>query len=204
MVPLNLKTEPESEIPEIPARPARTDGRDITVAVCTLTPQELLRLQGFACFRVRGLGRKARGRSADDLLQEAITATIAGDRVWSEGISMYQHLLGAMRSISSRWRAKKDVDAYLESELGTPGEEHPDPFGQSAASQSPERILEGKEELERVQGLFARDAAAMKVLELVALGYTGSEIQTSLHLTGTEHGTIMKRIQRTLDVHYGA
>src|ERR1035438_5518361 len=47
-------------------------------AMDALTPAELLRLQRFADYRVRGLGRAARGRTGEDLLRHAMMRTLIG------------------------------------------------------------------------------------------------------------------------------
>jgi hypothetical protein len=51
---------------------------EIDRAIKTLTSSDLLRLQRFAKFRVRGLGRAASGRDWEDLLGEALYRTLKG------------------------------------------------------------------------------------------------------------------------------
>src|SRR6266852_6390706 len=97
---------------------------DAQAALRLLTPVERKQLEAFAFWRVRGLGRKAAGRTGHDLLMDAIIDTLEGTRVWSEKVTFYVHLLGAMRSISTKWLKKKQPGLVLESELSPTEPEH--------------------------------------------------------------------------------
>jgi len=170
-----------------------------------LTTAQLIRLKRYAQWRMRSLGRKAAGRTYEDLLSEALTATISGERTWRKGVDLCHHLLGAMRSISSGWRQKREVEVHLESELDEPNERGLSrSLEQAATHLDPERIVAAKEELEKVRKLFAKDAVALEVLELLAMGYTESEIRDQLQLSNKEYGAAVKRIRRTLSLRYGA
>src|SRR5882762_4359705 len=174
---------------------------EMWLAILFLTTAELLRLEHYARWRIRWLGRKALGRDERDLLQEAITATVTGKRVWKEDVDLCLHLLGAMRSISSSWHEKKG-DEYLESELAEPGQETP--LDRAATTEDPERILRAKERLEEVKRLFAQDAAASKIIKLLGFGHTAKEIQTQLGLSLREFGAATKRIRRKLEWWHGS
>ena len=169
----------------------------IEQAILAFTNEESLRLNRYAQWRIRGLGRKAQGRSADDLLQEALVATLEGKRVWKEGVSLYQHLIGALRSISSRLRERK-FEEYLESEIATPGDERPLDF--EVTTMNPQRILEARERLAEVMRLFEDDPHAVRVLKRLAAGFTASEIQSELRVSQREYGAIAKRIRRRLQL----
>ncbi len=169
--------------------------QEIWRAVLSLSPSELLRLESYAQWRVRWLGRKALGRNENDLLGEAITATVTGQRVWTERVDFCSHLLGAMRSISTSWH-EKIGEEYLESELAKPGVETP--LDRPITTVDPERILRAKERLEQVRQMFANDAVASQVIELLGVGYTGKEIQSQLGLSARGYGAVAKRIRRKL------
>jgi len=84
----------------------------------------LLRLQRSADFRVQGLGRAARGRTGEDLLQEAELRTLIGTeatqkgRHWNKDVDFVKHLTGTMQSISNCWKRQfKEKEAYLMSDL---------------------------------------------------------------------------------------
>ena len=80
---------------------------------------DLGRLEKYARYRIRGLGRKATGRDHEDLLGEAVQDTLDLEkRKWNKRVSFAQHLMGAMRSISSHWREQFDTrEPLLESEV---------------------------------------------------------------------------------------
>ena len=87
---------------------------EVQAAVEGLSAANLLRLEKFARWRVRGLGRRAGGRDHRDLLQEAMTSTLAGDRNWNKAaVHFVGHLLGAMRSISTHWGEQADPEDVL-------------------------------------------------------------------------------------------
>jgi hypothetical protein len=91
---------------------------EINQAINTLRPAELLRLKKYAQFRIKGLGRASQGRNAEDLLYEALNATLGGNRQWNTSVSFPVHLRGAMRSISSHWKERfDDAEALLEAEV---------------------------------------------------------------------------------------
>ncbi|HEX4920112.1 MAG TPA: response regulator, partial [Candidatus Bathyarchaeia archaeon] len=97
---------------------------EIDRAIKTLTSSDLLRLQRFAKFRVRGLGRAASGRDWEDLLAEALYRTLKGTedsqngRHWNRRVPFVQHLAGAMSSIASLWKRQfREKNTFLISEL---------------------------------------------------------------------------------------
>src|SRR5437763_7081265 len=92
---------------------------EVVAAVEALTRHEYLRLEQYARWRIRGIGRAARGRDWEELLREAISATYEGSRHWNkESVDFPGHLIGVMRSISSHWRDQFNPDeAFLESEV---------------------------------------------------------------------------------------
>ena len=125
-------------------------------AVCSLTEAENLKLKGYAHWRVfKGLGY-----DEEDLIQEALTATIEGRRVWREGIDFFQHLTFTIKSISTLWRNKRRRE-YSESDLTEPGEESP--LALAATSLDPERSLRAKEVLEQIMRGGKGDLVTAKV-----------------------------------------
>lgn len=73
---------------------------DVEKAVEQLSPEDERRLQKFALYRIRGLGRKAVGWSHEDLQREAITATWIGAEDPDEG-GRWRKRTSASCSISS-------------------------------------------------------------------------------------------------------
>lgn len=90
------------------ARPEHATRDDVERAVESLSKADELRLEKYAKYKVRGLGRKAMNRDYEDLLQEAFKSTCIGAEDPNEGrrwrkteVSFVHHMLGAMRSIAS-------------------------------------------------------------------------------------------------------
>jgi DNA-directed RNA polymerase specialized sigma24 family protein len=167
-----------------------------------LSTAELVQLKKFARWRIMGLGRKARGRDAEDLIREALIATAEGRRVWNKEVNFATHLLGAVRSISTSWHEKAGGE-YLESEL-IHAENAASPFDQPGTTADPERTFEAREKLEQVRELFAKDAVASRVIDLLGLGYTGKEIQVQLSISVQDFGAATKRIRRRLNLWVGS
>src|SRR5436190_331380 len=98
--------------------------RETAQAIAALTKPELLRLRAFARYRLRALGSAGRRMLEADLLHEAITMTLSGQRHWkTENVSLYNHLIGVMRSVSShlaeefeRMEPEVDGDALVEND----------------------------------------------------------------------------------------
>jgi hypothetical protein len=179
-----------------PGEQADSSQSAVWEAVEALKRPELLRLHRYSRWRIRWLGRKALGRDERDLLDEAITATLSGKRAWTGAVPLRQHLLGAMRSISTSWHERK-VEEYLESELVEPSTESP--LDRLATTQDPEKILEAKERLNQIRKLFEHDTIASEVLDLLGFGYTAKEIQSRIRISSAEFAAAAKRIRRKLD-----
>src|SRR5262249_26180517 len=111
LVPLLPTVAPETTVTTLPARKDEIHTADEVVrALQRLSAAELLKLQNYAHWRIRGLGQYGRGKDEEDLLQEAILATVEGRRVWNKNVEFTTHLAGSMRSISSNWRLAERED----------------------------------------------------------------------------------------------
>jgi hypothetical protein len=138
---------------------------EIVVAVEVLTRREHLRLEQYARWRIRGLGRAAQGRDWEDLLREAVADTYEGARHWNkESVDFSRHLIGAMRSISSHWREQFDPDeAFLESEVtrvSPEGKQSSPMLNVVSPAAGPERALELKEEIDRIERIASKNPLA--------------------------------------------
>ncbi|RME53451.1 MAG: hypothetical protein D6795_05360 [Deltaproteobacteria bacterium] len=184
----------------IPEAQAASD-EEIRAAIERLTQGELLRLEKYARWRIRGLGRKAGGRTYEDLLAEAITATLSGDRRWNkDAVDFFGHLKGAMRSISDNWSRKSGADeVFLDSELRPPTERQDDSsaVGRTATSMPDgERLLGAHQMLRRIESLFHDDPLVLAILTHLREGASGPEIQRKLGISQKNFETAMKRMRR--------
>lgn len=162
---------------------------------------DLVRLEGYARYRIRGLGRKAAGRDHNDLLAQAIQDTLDPEkRRWNRDASFVLHLIGAMRSISSHWREQFDADEpFLESQLLRITQEGAvvSPLNH-VGSDDPggERMLLAKEEVDRIQKAIADDKVVSDILACLRLEMSPAETRQVLRLSATQYDTAMKRFRR--------
>jgi hypothetical protein len=186
----------------VPDEKAATQDEIMTAIQC-LSDAENLRLQKYARFRIRGLGKASAGRDWRDLVGEALTATLDPDhRRWNKSVTFVRHLLGAMRSISTAWRKAFDPDeADLESDLIRPGQERKEGnvFADiPSANPGGERIVMARQEVDAIEKLFARDSIALDVIGGWRAQMTGPDIKEALGISQTEYETVVKRIRRTV------
>jgi hypothetical protein len=179
---------------------------DVEQAVGFLSPADEVRLERFARYRIRGLGRKATGRDHEDLLREAIKSTWIGaedpdgGRRWrKKDVAFLAHILGAMRSIASHWKealdddeAQLDCDTAVETE---DGETMSRIEGAPSNAPDQERALAAKEELGAICKLFQNDDDAALVIEGIREGWSGPEITERLALPKKRYEAALKRIR---------
>jgi len=178
---------------------------EVDRAIEALTASELVRLQRFADFRVRGLGWAADGRTGDDLLGEALLRTLIGaeatlkGRHWNRDVDFVQHLIRAMESISSCWRRQfKNKEVYLIRELpkhDAEGQEH-SPLDTVASGDvlAEQRLIE-KDDEDRVLARFKDDPEATQVLQGLLDGLKKIEIMTRYGLAEKKYTAAAKRIR---------
>lgn len=175
---------------------------ELRAAIDALTAPQAAKLEEFAKGRVRRLGRKAAGRTAGDLLNDAVTATLAGTRRWNRAnVDFTGHLIGTMRSISSHWARDFDPEEHpvLESELTKTTSEGGtlSPFEQLAATEpDAERNLEAKEQVEEILAAFAADTVVSVILDGMLEGMSPPDVRSELGLSQTEYETAMRRLRR--------
>jgi len=166
---------------------------------------ELLRLQKFAKFRVRGLGRAACGRDWEDLLGEALYRTLIGaedsqnGRHWNRRVAFVQHLAGAISSIASVWKRQfKDKNTYPISELvvhDAEGQEHsPLDNVPSGCAPADERLIEKSEE-ERFLTVLRDIPDATQVFQGLVDGLKKNEIMSRYGLDEKKYAAAMRRIR---------
>jgi len=178
---------------------------EIDRAIKALTSPELLRLQRFAKFRVRGLGRAASGRDWEDLLGEALYRTLMGaedaqnGRHWNKKVTFVQHLAGAMSSIANVWKRQfKEKTTYLMSELSVcdpEGQEH-SPFDDvpSACTPADKQLIE-KSEKDSVLELLQDSPHASQVFRGLVDHLKKTEIMSKYGLDEKQYAAALRRIR---------
>jgi CheY-like chemotaxis protein len=179
---------------------------EVDRAIEALTSSELLRLQRFSAFRVRGLGRAALGRTGEDLLGEALLRTLIGaettqkGRHWNKNVDFVQHLKRAMESISNCWKRQfREKETYLISELvihDAEGQEH-SPLDNVASEHAAadQRLIEQDEE-DRVLAMFKDyPEATTQVLQGLLAGLKKNEITSQYGFDEKVYAAAVKRIR---------
>ncbi len=176
---------------------------EINDAILALTSEELKRLEKYARWRIKGLGRKKMDRDWEVLLNETVSAFCSGTRRWERGkIDFVRAMTEAMRSISDNWRRTYDEDEpRLESEMITTavsGREFNPLVKVAAPNWNKQNELEVKRDIEIIENLTARRELAA----LIIMGWkdkmTGSEIQKDLEISQQQYETEVKWIRRTV------
>lgn len=186
---------------------------EVMAAIESLSAEQDYRLKKYAQFRIRGLGRAAMDRTYRCLLDQAIATTLEGaesetqGRRWAKNrVPFVDHLLGAMRSISTHWKEayerrgteaeRFDWEAAAEDELGNlvrPTEQAIDPVADTFRSCS------AKELLDALDKHFAQDQDALLVIEARKDGMSVPEMVAELGLTEKKVRAAMQRIRYFLE-----
>jgi DNA-directed RNA polymerase specialized sigma24 family protein len=172
----------------------------VRAAIEGLTEADRLRLAAFAAWRVRGLGRRACGRTHEDLLNEAVVATLDGTRSWNhDRVDFMGYLIGAMRSISDNWgRRFKEAEPVLEADLGRDDASQSVLDRAPAVRLSPEEEVEVKQQQEAVRRLFADDPIVTLIILEIEEGAKFSEIREKHGLAENELLAALKRARRRI------
>jgi len=178
---------------------------EIDLAIKTLSTADLLRLRNVGRLLIRSLGRAARSRNWEDLLNEAQCRTLigAGDsrsgRHWNRRVPFVQHLAGAMKSIANLWKRQfRESEAYLVSELtiyDEEGQEHSPIESVPSGCLPADRCLFQKDEEESVFALFSHDEHATRVLRGIIDGLQKNEIKQNYGLDEKMYTSAMRRLR---------
>jgi RNA polymerase sigma-70 factor (ECF subfamily) len=160
---------------------------EVMTAIESLSDAALLRLRSYARYRMRALGARAMAATYEDLLSEAITSTLAGQRRWNrDSVDIIGHLCGVMRSVSSHWQEERG---------SIPGEDFLD-FEHASPAPSADREASARQEVERIERFFAEDHLVLMIVEALKQGMKGPEIQGQLKISQTDYETAVKRLRR--------
>ncbi len=172
-------------------------GAEVMAALEALTPAALVRLKMFAGYRMRVA--RAPGRTSDDLMSEALTATLGGARRWNKAsVDFTGHLCGVMRSISSHWRAQQDTGEVAWPEAGSDAVRSMT-FDVPGSSPDAERAMIAAQEVAAIRDFFAGDDRVLAVIDALGDGFTGPEIKAALRLAQKDYETVLKRLRRGVE-----
>ena len=139
--------------------------------------------------------------TADDVLQEALTDLLSGDRTWRRGVHPLVTLKVAMHSIASNSQKKVEnapIDQFV---TVSTGEEEAE--GQPAPVHAVERLepldtLQGRQQLALIEQLVKGDDHAELVLMAWAMGFSGAEARQETGLDAKQFDAARQRLLRKL------
>jgi RNA polymerase sigma-70 factor (ECF subfamily) len=155
--------------------------------------------------RVADLRSKNCGMSSEDLLQEAFTKSLAGDRLCPRDVDIVRFLSEAMRSIASS--NAKSYTRHPEVSLQTPkretGSDYQADFKDSKQP-SAESVAITRIDLAHVQDaipkLFESDSEAIQLLAMgIVDGMDVRELQEFSGLRGTEYNSARRLFRRRIE-----
>lgn len=171
---------------------------EIKEAIENMSATDLYRLEQFAKYRIRGLGRRALGRSYEDLIKEAMVATLGGNRNWKiHKVGFVGHMMAVVRSISSHWKEKAYSETYLESEFSD--ENKKSILETPSQTPSAETVLSAKEKLQTIYRHFSGDEQVSKLFSSLEQGLTSTEAQETFGLSKKQYEAAVKRLRRGLN-----
>lgn len=181
---------------------------EIEKAIEELSVPQHARLHKFAMSRVEWIARASRGRTWEDLLQEAFTLTLEERRHWNKNaVDFVGHLTGVMRSLSSDWakslKAAKHEEPMLDSEVSQEnddGEIISVVDGAKSGNLGPEMLLQTKELLSRIKQHLSKDKRVLEIMDGLGEGLTSSEICEIMGLTSQEFNAARKRLERAAKI----
>ena len=173
---------------------------EVKQAIENLSASDAARLNSSAHLRMALLGPAKGGRTAKDLLQEAIMRTLSGVRRWKpDEVEFVPFLMGVMRSISSQRAEQHQARGEITiSATGSDSGNDPARVESKSNAPDPERSLRAGELLAKVDDLFANDEDTFLVIQGWRDGMTGPEIQQSLGFSETKYETVARRIRRNV------
>ena len=172
----------------VPAGTSTADAGDVGRALRALSDADLVRLKALARLWSRGLPG---GIGWTDVLHEAIVRSLDGSRRWPADVPLLAFLSGVMRSICDQhWQRARRDHAWL---VAAPGNSEA-----AIAPDNPERVLAAAQALGAINGLFADDPAALKILAGLAEGMSATDIRLHYDMSERDYDSTRKRMRRAL------
>lgn len=142
------------------------------------------------------------GWNADDLLQEAMTKFLAGERVWPVGVHTMVVLKNAMHSIASNARKRNKVSPIDDSVEVDSFETDDEKKGSTALSTTgitPEEVESGKQQIAALYAALAGDDDLHMLAIAWGEGLRGEEACKELGWDAKKYDAERKRLTRRLE-----
>jgi DNA-directed RNA polymerase specialized sigma24 family protein len=183
----------------MPQFPKLADNRvlgpaDTALALKLVSENDLLRLKTIARLHARGLPPDV---AWDDLLQEALTRMITGQRARPEGVGIVAFLAGIMRSLRADHlrrarRADRQALRLDQTADGAREVELRDPYS------SPEQWLIAQQQLTAIEQLFVEDPVALQIIAGLGNGLSAEQIRSAEGISKVDYDSARKRMRRSL------
>lgn len=174
-------------------------------AVSALSDDDYIKLMVIAAFFCRERRLRRDQLEPEELLGEAISRTLAGDRKWRKNrVNIVRHLDRCMESISGHAVAQEK--AKTEMSQAVFADEFDEKTQAPRATQRADAEMRALaiDELEQIRDLFKRSPIAFQVLQLKAGGHTESEITLKLGIGKKGYEAARKKIERTMAAYIAA
>ena len=162
----------------------------VTAAFNALSADERQRLKRFAYYRMMGVTGLVHHAGGDDLLQEAITRTLEGKRLWNPKNTFFQHLVGCMSSIANE--LAKEGGRFTELLDRHPSTEEDIHTRLEAKA----RRLQIRAHMKRLRSRLQGDTLALEVLETLLDEKLPREVLLALKMQPDVYAAARKRIDR--------
>ncbi|MDI1270546.1 MAG: hypothetical protein PSV40_15770 [Polaromonas sp.] len=142
------------------------------------------------------------GWNADDLLQEAMTKFLAGERVWPVGVHTMVVLKNAMHSIASNARKHNKVspiDHNVEVDPFETDDEKEGPAALSTTGTTPEELVSGKQQIAALYAALAGDDDLHMLAIAWGEGLRGEDACKELGWDAKKYDAERKRLTRRLE-----
>ena len=132
----------------------------------------------------------------DELISESVCKTLTGDRRWNKKLSIVNHLIGTIRSISHEIRRKKNNNKEIcAADLSNEDKEK---LTQNKSSIDPSEHYEANRNLEAIIAEVQTDESAFKIINLLSEGQERKDIIKILNITTKQYDTKKKFITRKI------
>jgi hypothetical protein len=176
---------------------------EVEQAINSLTDKDFHKLAQYAKWRIIAIGYKSSGRNFEDLLYEAISATLNSRRTWNKDHGNFvNYLIGTIRSISNNWsRCFNDNEPILESDFISntmEGQDKRDCSNLYAIPAIQEEELLARQHEEAITRLFEDDPLITLIICELKEGLKLIDIRNKYNIQGNDFEAAIKRLRRKL------
>jgi DNA-binding NarL/FixJ family response regulator len=169
------------------------------VAIAALSDDDYIKLMVIAAFFCRDRYLRRDQLEPEDLLDEAISRTLEGNRRWRKNrVSILRHLDRCMESISGHAVAQEKARTEMSEAIFADEFDEKTQSPRSKQRADAEMRVLAIDQLEQIRSLFNESPIAFQVLQLKAEGHTESEITLKLGIGKKGYEAARKKIERTM------